>query len=406
MKHKAHSVAWIFLLTAVIVISVAQGLRFLTRDMIDFSVLYRVGDRILHGRPIYDFSDGIMLFKYAPIIGYVLTPLAFLPKLQSAFVFFLLSLMAFAACFRLSYEWVMPENDKAAKGWAPFLVVALTLLSTLRVIMNSLDFGQVQVFLLVGMLYAARAFAREKNLRGGAILSLLTLSKIVPVLLCVPFLIRKQFKPALATALISLALLAAPALWLGASGAMDLTGQWWNVLRVTTNQSMIERWTNQSLLSALERILAPNHYHVNWFAWDPRHVIILTNVILALWLACIIWLGYRRDEKCFPSLRFALALDVSHYLLLIILAFPLAWRYHFTSMILPNMLVLSYLLVYAKRDYTVWGLFGASLLLSSGVNQEILGSRLFEWFHLRSCLTMSVVLTAIALLRIEWQYRR
>ena len=400
---KSIDVAWGLLVVGGIAISVVQGLRFLTRDMIDFSVIHRVGERILHGQSIYDFSDGIMLFKYTPIIGYVLTPLAFLPKLQSAFVFYLLSLAAFAGCFRISYQWVMPQD---AKGWVPLAVVTLAILSTLRVIMNSLDFGQVQVFILLGMLYAVGVFASRKWLRGGLVLALITLSKILPILLCVPFLVRRQFRPTLATVGISMGLLVAPAFWLGPSRAMDLTRQWWNVLRITTNQSMIERWTNQSLLSALERVFAPNHYYVNWFAWEPRNVIVLTNVILVLWLAGIVWLGYRRDEKRFPSLRFAQALDLSHYLLLIIVAFPLAWRYHFTSMILPNMLVLSYLLVYARRDYLVWGLFGAALLLSSGVNQEILGSRLFEWFHLRSCLTASVFLTLIALVRIDRRYSR
>ena len=400
--NRALKIAWGILSIAVVTISVVQVWRFMTRDMIDFTVVYRAGERALHGQPIYDFSDGLMLYKYAPIISYLFAPLALLPKSQSAFVFFLLSVASFVVCFRLAFRWVVPEG---ALGWASFVIVTLTLLSTLRVIMNSLDFGQVQVFILVGMLYCSAAFASGKWMRGGLVLSLVTLSKIVPGVLCVPWLLRRQWRPALATAVFSVALLVTPALWLGPERAFGLIAQWWNLLQVSTNQSLIERWTNQSLLSALVRIFATNHYHVNWFGWEISRVIFLTKIILGLWLASIFWLGYRRDEKRFPSVRFAQALDLSYYLLFIIVAFPLAWRYHFTSMILPNMLIVTHLLYHAKRDYFLWVLFVASLFLSSVVNQEMMGSRLFEWFHIRSCLTLSVLLATMALLRVDRYYR-
>ena len=383
-------------------LAVVQGLRFMTRDMIDFSVVYRAGERALHNRPLYDFSDGMMLYKYAPIISYLFAPLALLSKSSGAFVYFLLSLAAFAGCFRLSYRWVVPDN---ARGWKAFAIVALTLLSTLRVIMNSLDFGQVQVFILLGMLYCSEAFAAGRWVRGGLVLSLMALAKIVPGVLCVPWLMRKQWRPALATGIFSIVLLFAPTLWMGTRGAFDLISQWWNLLSISTNQSMIERWTNQSLLSALARILSPNHYNVNWVAWDIGRVVGLTKIVLGLWLGWIVWQGYRRDEKRFPEMRLAQALDLSYYLLFISVAFPLAWRYHFTSMILPNMLILSYLLCHAKRDTLVWGFFLISFFLSSVVNQELLGSWLFEWFHLRSCLTLSVILATLALARIDRVYQ-
>ncbi len=390
--------AWGLLIIALVTIVIVQGWRSMTRAMIDFSVVYRTGERILQGKALYDFSDGIMLFKYAPCIGYVLAPLAFFPKAVSAFLFFLLSVTAFAAIFHKSWQWAVPKGQQ---GWTPWLILTLTILSTLRVIMNSLDFGQVQVFILLGMLYVWGAFTDKHWLRGGLVLALLTLSKIVPGVLCLPWLVRGQWRPAAATAAIGLALLAVPALWLGPSGAIALTTQWWHTLQVSTDQSMLERWTNQSLLSAFARIFAPNHYYVNWFNWDMPFVIVMTKGILDVWLGCLLVLGLRRKEDGLPSHGFAQALELSTYLLFIIVAFPLAWRYHFTSMIVPNMVVLCYLLIYARRDYLVWLLFGTAMLLNSGVNQEILGSRLFEWFHLRSCLTVAVLLTFAALLRIE-----
>jgi hypothetical protein len=390
--------AWGIFFVSLAAVIALQGWRFLTRDMIDFTVIHRTGQRLLEALPIYDFRDDIMLFKYAPFIAYLIMPFAYLPKVPSALVFFTLSVLAFTACFVMSYRWVVPAHRK---GWVAFGIVALAVLSTLRVIMNSLDFGQVHVFILLGMLFAAKSFGSDKALRGGFVLSLLTLSKIVPGVLCVPWLLRRNLKPAATTGLFCLLLLAAPILWLGLMQGFTLTGEWWNVLHVTTNQSMIEHRTNQSLLSALARILADNHYHVNIFEWDIRRVIVLTNAILLAWLGGILWLGARRDEARFPSLGFARALDASHYFLLIILAFPLAWRYHFISMILPNMLILAYLFCYARKDYLTWGLFVGAFCLSSLVNQELLGSKLFEWFYLRSCLAVSVGITLIALLRIE-----
>ncbi len=398
MPKRKLQAAWGILIVGLVTLVIVQGWRFMTRDMIDFSVVYRVGERVLQGKPLYDFSDGIMLFKYAPVIGYILTPLASFPKSFSAFLFFLLSVAAFTAVFRKAWQWTVPTG---LQGWIPWLLLTLTIVSTLRVIMNSLDFGQVQVFVLLGMIYAWGAFTDRNWLRGGLVLALLTLSKIVPGVLCLPWLVRGQWRPAVATTAIGLALLAAPALWLGPSGALALTTQWWYTLQVSTDQSMIERWTNQSLLSALARIFAPNHYHVNWLDWEMSGVIAMTKGVLTVWLAGLLALGLRRKENNLPSRGFAEALELSYYLLFIIVAFPLAWRYHFTSMIVPNMIVLCYLLIFARRDYLVWILFGAAMLLSSGVNQEILGSRVFEWFHLRSCLTVAVLLTFGALLRIE-----
>ncbi len=397
------AIAWALFAVLVVGIIIVQGRRFLTRDMIDFSVVYRVGQRLLNHQPIYDFNDAIMLFKYAPIIGYGLIPLAWLSKIQSAFVFFVLSVGSFAGCFCLSYRMIRPAQTK---GWIPLFIIAGTFLSTLRVIMNSLDFGQVQVFILLGMLFSAGAFAKKQWFRGGFVLSLLALSKIVPAILCLPWLARRQWKPALMTAGIGAILLIVPALWLGFPQMIDLTSQWASTLRASTNQNMIERWTNQSLLAALTRIFAYNHYHVNWFDWDLQQVVLLTNTLLAGWLTAIVGLGLRRDSKYFPSPQFAQALDLSHYLLLIILAFPLAWRYHFTSMILPNMLILTHLLCYDRHDRWTWGLFISAFFLSSVINQEIFGSRLFEWFYLRSCLTGSVLCTLAALIRIDLRYRR
>ncbi len=403
--NKALKAAWAALAAAVIAIGTVQGLRFLTRDMIDFSVVYRVGGRILAGLPVYDLADGIMPFKYAPIVAYVLTPLAFLPKVPSAFLFFLLSVAAFAGCFRIAWDWVMPDAAEKRRGWAGWLVLFLGVLSTLRVIMNSLDFGQVQVFLLLGALAAMNMFAAGKWWRGGAMLALLSLAKFVPAILCLPWLLRRQWRPAAATAVCGLLLLAAPALWLGLGGALDWTAQWWDMLQVSTNQSMIERWTNQSLLSALTRLLVPNHYDMNWLDWNLSRVVLITKILLLAGLALIVRQGIRRDDARFPSRKFALALDVSYYLLWMILAFPLAWRYHFTSMLLPNMLILAYLICHARRDYTLWGLFAASFFLTSVVNQELLGSRLFEWFYRYSCLTLAVLLTFAALIRMDARFR-
>ncbi len=391
---------------AVIAIGTVQGLRFLTRDMIDFSVVYRVGTRVLAGLPIYDLADGIMPFKYAPIVAYVLTPLAFLPKVPSAFVFFLLSVAAFAGCFKIAWDWVMPDAPEKRRGWAGWLVLFLGILSTLRVIMNSLDFGQVQVFLLLGALASMNMFAAGKWWRGGAVLALLSLAKFVPAILCLPWLLRRQWRPAVTTAVCGALLLAIPALWLGFGSMLEWTAQWWQMLQVSTNQSMIERWTNQSLLSALTRLLVPNHYGMNWLDWDLNRVVWITKILLLAGLALIVRQGMRRDDARFPSLKFALALDVSYYLLWMILAFPLAWRYHFTSLLLPNMLILAYLICHARRDHALWGLFAASFFLTSVVNQELLGSRLFEWFYRYSCLTLAVLCTFAALMHIDHKARK
>src|SRR6185437_10133052 len=94
--HKAEIALFLIALSVAYVF----GIRW-NHGMADFAVNYRAGQRILHGETLYRTADGHYMFKYFPSAALIYAPFTALPIELAMVCWFLLSLAAFIAIFRI-----------------------------------------------------------------------------------------------------------------------------------------------------------------------------------------------------------------------------------------------------------------------------------------------------------------
>src|SRR5262249_3637088 len=119
------------------------GIRW-NHGMADFAVNYRAGQRIVAGETLYRTSDGHYMFKYFPSAALIYAPFTALPIELAMVVWFLLSLAAFIAIFRI-VDRLIPDKH------VPYLLaIAGAILA--KYILHELRLGQINVFVTLLML--------------------------------------------------------------------------------------------------------------------------------------------------------------------------------------------------------------------------------------------------------------
>jgi len=121
-----------------------------------------------------------------PIMALLLRPLADLPPLAGALVWYYLkvgmALAAFAMTFRL-----VEEPGRPFPPWSK----ALTVVLSLRPILGDLTHGNVNLFILFLVVSALAAFRRGRDVPAGVVLALAIACKVTPALF-VPYFLWKR----------------------------------------------------------------------------------------------------------------------------------------------------------------------------------------------------------------------
>jgi hypothetical protein len=306
------------------------------------SAILRWRDQLLRlddGEDIYKACN----YPNPPIMALLLRPLADLPPLAGALVWYYLkvgmALAAFGLCFRLA-----EQPGQPFPSWAKGLAVVLSL----RPIVSDLTHGNVNLLILFLVVCGLATFRRGWDLIAGIILALAVACKVTPALF-LPYFVWKRAWRVLAGAGIGLALFlfVVPSCFLGWHENATLLGSWVDqmIRPFLIGGIVTSEHPNQSLPGLVHRLLTdspsfsmyvndvykPTEYH-NVLALGPRSAGWVVKLGMAIFAAAVVW-SCRTPTR--PRARTMLAAEYSLVVLGMLLFSERTWKHHAVTLVLP-----------------------------------------------------------------------
>jgi hypothetical protein len=345
-----------------------------------------------------------------PVMAVLLLPLASLPPLAGALVWFYLK----AAMAVVAIGWVfrlVEEPGRPFPAWGQTLAVLLSL----RPILGDLEHGNVNLFILFVVVAALTALRARRDLTAGLLLGLAISCKVTPALF-VPYLVWKRAWRALAGVVVGLALFlwpgVVPSLRLGYAENQRQLVSWYEemVRPFVVEGKVTSEHPNQSLPGLVYRlataspsfstyvgdVYTPTEYD-NVLRLDPSRVRWLVKGCMALFALAIVVTCRTPTE---PRQGWRLAAEYSLVVLGMLLFSERTWKHHCVTLLLP-FAVLSYQLSAGRpRPARAWGIaavLAASALLMASTS-TVLPKDFAKQAQVYGAYTASHILLAAALL--------
>jgi alpha-1,2-mannosyltransferase len=368
---------------------VVYASRHVRRSMGDFQVYHRAATRAVSGDTIYRLEDPHR-YLYAPIVTFAFFPLAVLPPIAGKILWLAVNIAVIVSILQLTAALLFRD------GRAPPGFHLLVILLSFRFIDNNLGHGQLNLILLWLVLRAYRYAALGHYGRAGIALAAAIAAKIVPVVLLVQVLLRRQWRFALWTALGLAVLMLIPALWWGRAYP-QLLRDWVKVLVDQAGHYAMGNKINQSISAFAYRLFRPHRDGSPLVELLPSAVGVITVLLHGGFLIPLVLLSLRLATLRRPEPQGPNGDELSLYLLYSTVAAPYSWKYYFANLMFP--------LAGAVRR--LWGPergeFAAGLGIVFALNLlaglELLGKRLSTTFQLWSFHFLAVVVLFVLLAR-------
>jgi hypothetical protein len=312
-----------------------------------------------------------------PIMAILLWPLAELPPLVGALVWFFLkvgmTLLATHWVFRL-----VERHDRPFPPWAKLLAVLLSL----RPIIGDLSHGNVNLFILFLIVAALYAFHRGRDWTAGIVLALAVCCKVTPALF-VPYLLWKRAWRALAGCAVGLVLFLGivPSVVLGPEpNARDLHS-WFEamVIPYVRDGVVTSKHSNQSLPGLIYRMTtdSPSYYSYSGEKYVPVQYdnFLTLSPETARWIikGCMLAFAVSLVLLCRTATcqrrGWRLAAEFSLVLLGMLLFSERTWKQHCVTLMLPFAVLTYYLAACSMtprlRAYLVATLALVSVLMAT-----------------------------------------
>jgi alpha-1,2-mannosyltransferase len=231
-----------------------------------------------HGHDLYSFAkpdatQGELGFTYPPFGAVVLVPFAVLPKGLAIGLYTVLM----AAAVPVTTWWLLKPVARR-HGW-PILfamVLALTLISTLEPMRETYTFGQINVFLAIGVLFDLLVLLPRNSRWTGICVGLAAAVKLTPAIFIVYLLVSRRYRAALVSAASAVG-----ASLVAAAIAPKMSWEYWtDTLWHGQGLGNAAYTFNQSIYAMLARFSAPAKPNsVLWLA------LVLVAVVFGLWRA-------------------------------------------------------------------------------------------------------------------------
>jgi hypothetical protein len=337
-----------FLLAAVFV--VASGLH-LHKVMHNRSAINRWQAQIL-GLENGDNLAERYNYPNPPIMALLLWPIVKLPPVPAALLWFYVK----AALTLISIVWVFRLVETPERPF-PFWAKVLTILLSLKPILDDLSHGNVNLFILFLVVAALTAYRRQRDLLAGATLALAIACKVTPALF-VPYFLWKRSWKVLSGVAFGLVLFlwpgVVPSLILGFKDNQALVVSWYQemVHPFVVEGKVTPEHNNQSLPGLVSRLLThspsfstyddkgnyvPLEYH-NIVDVGPAAARWLLKGCMGLFALLIVW-TCRTPTR--PRQGWRLAAEFALVTLGMLLFSERTWKHHCVTMLLP-FAVLSY----------------------------------------------------------------
>ncbi len=290
-------------------------------NVVDLHV-YVDGSASLLTDKLYDFTyaektpDFPLPFTYPPFAALVFFPLHYLPFTAVAVGWLLATVAALYVVVRIALELILGEERVREPGWQAGAVGWTALGMWMEPVRTTIDYGQVNVFLVLGAMIAVRS---SRWWLSGGLIGVIAGIKLTPAISGLYFVARRRWVTVLWSAVVfgatvGISFLIAPkearhyfGKLLGDADRIGPVGSVWN----------------QSLRGALSRILG---YDVESGPWW------LAGVLVVAVLAFFAWRALDKDD------RMGTLIMVQFFGLLVS---PISWSHHWVWL-LPTVLWLFY----------------------------------------------------------------
>ncbi len=293
-----------------------------------------------------DGGENIYLSKNypnPPIMALLLRPLADLPPLAGALVWYYLKVGMALAAFGLTFR-LAEEPGQPFPSWAK----ALTVILSLRPILSDLTHGNVNLFILFLVVAALAAFRRGRDVLAGTIMALAIACKVTPALFVAYFVWKRAWRALGGIGLgLVLFFFVIPAAVLGWHANAELLGSWVDqmVKPFLIGGVVTSEHSNQSLPGLIHRLLTfspssstyvnevytPTEYH-NLLTLSPTGAGWIVRAGMATFSAIVIWCC-RTPTR--PRVSAGLAAEYALVVLGMLLFSERTWKHHGVTLVLP-----------------------------------------------------------------------
>jgi hypothetical protein len=373
-------------LAALVVLFALLGARYAHKAATDRSAFGRWQPLILNmmdrGVDISECGNGN--YPNPPIMAVLLEPFARLPPVAGALVWFYfkvaMALLSLYWVFRLVESEGVPIPD-----WAK----ALTVLCSLKPIIDDLNHGNVNLFILFLIVAALTAYRLRWDFLAGVVLALAIACKVTPALF-VPYFVWKQAWRALAGCIVGMVLFfypgLVPALRIGMEENQRQLASWYRGMvhpflvegKVTSehvNQSLpglVARLATHSpsFVAFPDNIETPTRYD-NFLNISPIAAGWLVKGCLALFALLVVWCCRTPSEQ---RSGWPVAAEMAIVVLGMLLFSERTWKHHCVTLMLPFGVLWYYLCTSCPSRSLGWRLTATIvvalvLMMSTGLGQ-------------------------------------
>ncbi len=340
------------------------------KDMSDFGVCYRGGQRILRGEMLYRVSDGHLQYKYSPASALFFSVLTFLPYEVAKLIWYFSQVFILFLVLSMSYD-LLPSKQKKKAA-----VLLLSFLVLLKFVAREIELGQVNIFIIFLLLLMVKSLLEREEVRGGVLWGFSLYFKPYALVFLPYFLLKKRIK--LVTSGMGMLILGfiLPAIFYGFKQNLQVIKEWPKTLSLST-PSLISQYDNASLHSFfLKNIPAGQRETALVFS-------IFMALVIGFFLLWMMLLGRRKGLKE-PE-----ALESSYLFILIPLFSPLAWYYNYLYSVLAVVLLIS---LVNKFSPALKSILIANLVAIGASLVEVMGHKAFRFYTQHSLVVVSYLL--------------
>ncbi len=351
------------------------------KDMSDFGVCYRAGQRILWGETLYRTVDGHLQYKYTPASALFYSAFASLPYEAAKIIWYYLELVCLFAGFWISYR-CLPSWEKG-KGF----VIGLGFLILAKYTGREIQLGQVNIFIIFILVLMLAAWLKKREFTSGVLWGISIFFKPYALVFLPYFLLKRRFKiVASGVAFLAIGLIV-PALIFGWEGNLAVLREWVGTLSQST-PVLVAVSDNASLYAFLWKLLEGHHR-----VW----VEILFGTVFAVLGAAFLWMMGQGKKG---SLERPETLEVAFLFTLIPLFSPLGWYYNYLYALPAVVLLLNYIGLFPPALKFI--LAGNFIIIGASL-REILGKTLFRFYNGKSLIVINalIILGGLAYARLK-----
>lgn len=344
--------------------------------------------------PVERFYEGHSWYLYSPFFLSLVRPLAFLPDPAMVIVFQTLRWIALFACLRLAWRMCSPPGEDL-----PVIVTLGSLLLSGRFLWNDMAHMNVNVFVLLAILYGCRLMSSRHEYAAGAVVAVAACVKVTPAIVLLYFVYKGWWRSLVgAVAAGIVCLLLVPAIWVGWSANWTSLVEWYRYVIVgfvQRGEVLSGVQINLSLPGLIDRLLGPvpavgSNLVVTVVELPDSVRRILRNVLAVVTLLALAGLCRRRVNPAEKPLVFSA--EMSMVIVTMVLFSGITWTAHLVVLLLPFSVLLAYLAdaryTQARRAVHTLTWVAAVLCL---LTTDILGPTIADYVQACGGLTLGVV---------------